>query len=138
MLNTQAILKQKLVEVKTNTNRFVTRQQHLLDQSGNKLNFVFREQVLKSKNQLSQFQHLIKIQVLDQIRTEKKNLISIQEKLRLVDPMNVLKRGYSLTMVNGKIVKSVNQINVGDRIETKLNDGTVESKVENVVRNVEK
>lgn len=134
----QAILKQKLVEAKTNTNRFVTRQQHLLDQSGNKLNFVFREQVLKSKNQLSQFQHLIKIQVLDQIRTEKKNLISIQEKLRLVDPMNVLKRGYSLTMVNGKIVKSVNQINVGDRIETKLNDGTVESKVENVVRNVEK
>ena len=51
--------------------------------------------------------------------------------------MNVLKRGYSLTMVNGKIVKSVNQINVGDRIETKLNDGIVESNVENVVRNVE-
>ena len=133
----QAILKQKLVEAKTKTNRFVTRQQHLLDQSGNKLNFVFREQVLKSKNQLTQFQHLIKIRVLDQIRTEKKNLISIQEKLRLVDPMNVLKRGYSLTMVNGKIVKSVNQINVGDRIETKLNDGIVESNVENVVRNVE-
>jgi len=133
----QAILKQKVVEVKNKTNRFVTRQQHLLDQSGNKLNFVFREQVLKSKNQLTQFQHLIKIRVLDRIRTEKKSLISTQEKLRLVDPMNVLKRGYSLTMVNGKIVKSVNQINVDDRLETKLNDGIVESNVENVVRNVE-
>ena len=109
----------------------------MLDQSGNKLNFVFREQVLKSKNQLTQFQHLIKIRVLDRIRTEKKSLISTQEKLRLVDPMNVLKRGYSLTMVNGKIVKSVNQINVDDRLETKLNDGIVESNVENVVRNVE-
>ncbi len=127
-----SILKQQIVEVRNKTNRFVVRQSHQLDQSGNKLNFIFREQVLKNENLLNQFQHLIRIRSTEQIRAEKKNLNSIQEKLRLVDPQNIIKRGYSLTMVNGKIVKSVDQIKAGDRLETKLSDGTVESNVKRI------
>jgi exodeoxyribonuclease VII large subunit len=128
----QSGLKQLTIGAKNKTNRFVTRQNHLLVQSGNKLNFVFREQMLKSKNQLNQFQYLIKIRSIETIRTEKKNLSSIQEKLRLVDPQNILKRGYSLTMTNGKIVKSVNQLKEGDLLETRLSDGKVESKVDKI------
>jgi exodeoxyribonuclease VII large subunit len=128
----QSGLKQLLVEAKNKTNRFVIRQNHLLDHSGNKLNFIFREQVLKNKTRLGQFQHLVKIGAIDQIRNEKKNLTMIQEKLRLVDPQNILKRGYSLTLLNGKIVKSVQQIKAGDVLETRLSDGKVESKVEKI------
>ena len=131
----QSELKQLTIAAKNKTSRFVTRQNHLLNQSGNKLNFVFREQMLKSKNYLNQFQYLIKILSIETIRAEKKNLSSIQEKLRLVDPQNILKRGYSLTMLNGKIVKSVNQLKEGDRLETRLSDGNVDSKVEKIVRN---
>jgi len=131
----QLALKQLMTETKNQTNRFVTRQNHLLDRSGNKLNFIFREQVLKNKNLLNQFKHLIKIRSLETIRTEKKNLNLIQEKLRLVDPQNIIKRGYSLTMLNGKIVKSINQVKEGDLLETRLSDGTVESTVEKIIRN---
>jgi len=130
----QSELKQLMIGAKNKTIRFVTQQNHLLDQSGNKLNFVFREQMLKSKNQLNQFQYLIKIRSIETIRAEKKNLNSIQEKLRLVDPQNILKRGYSLTLLNGKIVKSVSQIKEGDKLETRLSDGTVESKVEKTTK----
>jgi len=130
----QSVLKQLLVEAKNKTNRFVIRQNHLLDHSGNKLKFIFREQVLKNKNLLNQFQHLIKIRSIDHIRNEKQNLNLIQEKLRLVDPQNILKRGYSLTMMNGKIVKSVQQIKAGDLLETRLSDGIVESKVEKTTK----
>ena len=126
----QSELKQLTIGAKNKTNRFVTRQNHLLDQSGNKLNFVFREQMLKSKNQLNQFQYLIKIRSMETIRIEKKNLSTIQEKLRLVDPQNILKRGYSLTMLNGKIVKSVKQLKEGVLLETRLSDGMVKSTVE--------
>jgi len=123
-------LKKYTAEVKSMTSRFVSQQKHLLDFSGNKLNFIFRAQVLKNKNLLNQFQHLIKIQSTDQIRNEKKTLISFQEKLRLIDPQNILKRGYSLTMINGKIVKSITEIKAGDQLETRLSDGTVESRVD--------
>lgn len=132
--NQETELKQVLVGVLNKTNRFVTRQNHILGQSGNKLNFVFREQVLKNKNLLNQFQHLIKIQSLETIRTEKRTLNSIQEKLRLVDPQNIIKRGYSLTMMNGKIIKSVGQVNVGDILETRLSDGIVKSTVEKTTK----
>lgn len=128
----QTELKQLMAEAKNKTNRFVTLQNHLLDRSGNKLNFIFREQVLKNKNMLNQFQHLIKIRSLETIRAEKKNLNVIQEKLRLVDPQNIIKRGYSLTMINGKIVKSVQQLTNGDLLTTRLADGTVESNVKKI------
>lgn len=131
----QAELKQLTTESKSMTSRFVTRQNHLLDHSGNKLNFIFREQVLKNKNLLNQFQHLIKIRATDQIRIEKKNLSSVQEKLRLVDPQNILKRGYSLTVMNGKIVKSVLQVKKGDQLETRLSDGKIKSFVEKITSN---
>jgi exodeoxyribonuclease VII large subunit len=125
-------LKGLTTDTKNKTSRYVTRQNHLLEQSGNKLNYIFREQVLKNKNQLKQFQQLIKIRIFETIRTEKKNLNLIQEKLRLVDPQNILKRGYSLTMMNGKILKSIQLVKVGDLLETRLSDGIVESKVEKI------
>ena len=128
----QSVLKQMKVKAKNMINSFVTRQNHHLDHSGNKLNFIFREQVLKNRNTLNQFQNLIKIRAIDQIRNEKKNLSLIQEKLRLIDPQNIIKRGYSLTMVNGKIVKSVQQLKKGDLLETRLSDGTLESTVEKI------
>ncbi|MBV5311747.1 MAG: exodeoxyribonuclease VII large subunit [Prolixibacteraceae bacterium] len=130
----QSELKQLMAETKNQTSRFVTRQNHLLDRSGNKLNFIFREQVLKNKNLLNQFQHLIRIRSLETIRAEKKNLNAIQEKLRLVDPQNIIKRGYSLTMLNGKIVKSVGQLEEGDLLETRLSDGIVESTVKKIAK----
>jgi len=130
--NQQTDLKRLLVDAKNITGKFVTRQNHVLDQSGNKLNFAYRGHFNKNRNLLSQFQHLIKIQATEQIRAEKKNLIAIQEKLRLVDPQNILKRGYSLTMLNGKIVKSISQVNPGDLVETRLGDGSVESTVKEI------
>lgn len=132
--NQQTELRQILIEVKNKTNRFVTHQSHLLDHSGNKLNFVFREQVIKNTNQLKQYQQLLKIETLETIRTEKRNLNSIQEKLRLVDPQNIIKRGYSLSLINGKIVKSVGQVKEGDRLETRLSDGMLESTVEKIIK----
>jgi len=86
--------------------------------------------MLNNKNQINQCQYLIKIRSLDQIQKEKKNLNSIQEKLRLIDPQNILKRGYSLTMMNGRIIKSVQQLKKDDQLETRLSDGIIESKVE--------
>lgn len=130
--NQQNELRQIISEARNKTRQLVVNQNHQLDRSVNQLKFGIKEQVFKSKNRLTQFQHLVEIRTHELLRAEKKNLATIQEKLRLVDPQNILKRGYSLTTVNGKIVKSVTQIQTGDRLETKLSDGTVESTVEKI------
>lgn len=125
-------LKGLTTDTKNKISRYVTRQNHLLVQSVNRLNYTFRGQVVKNRNLLRQFQQLIKIRTLEALRAENKNLIQIQEKLRLVDPQNILKRGYSLTMINGKILKSVQWIKEGDHLETRLGDGSMVSRVEKV------
>jgi len=128
----QTGLQKITVDTKNLTERYIIRQNHLLEQSAKGLNYTFRKQILRSESRLTQFQQLLKIRSNGMIRNEKKNMNLIGEKLRLVDPQNILKRGYSLTLVNGKIVKSVGSIEVGDRLETRLSDGTVESTVERI------
>lgn len=137
--HSEGFLKNQLSELKGLTidtsnkiSLYVTRQDHLLEQSSNKLNYLIRGELSKNRNLLVQFQQLVKIRAVEAIRTESKNLHQIKEKLRLVDPQNILKRGYSLTMVNGKLLKSIQLIKEGDLLETRLGDGTIESIVEKV------
>ncbi len=54
----------------------------------------------------------------------------LQTKLQLLNPKNILKRGYSITYHKGKVVKNAAQLKTGDIIISHLNKGTIESKVE--------
>ncbi|MGV8962492.1 MAG: exodeoxyribonuclease VII large subunit [Candidatus Saccharimonadaceae bacterium] len=49
----------------------------------------------------------------------------------LSQPENMLKRGYSITTCNGKTIKSVANLEVGDIIQTRFSDGEVDSKIVN-------
>jgi exonuclease VII large subunit len=41
----------------------------------------------------------------------------------------VLQRGFSITSINGRILKNIDQINNDDQIDTQLFEGTLRSKV---------
>lgn len=58
---------------------------------------------------------------------EYRHLESIEQVLKLISPERMLERGYSLTSVNGQIIKSINDVHVGDVIETRLKDGIIYS-----------
>ena len=49
--------------------------------------------------------------------------------LNILNPENVLKRGYTITSLNGRILKSSDQVKADDIIDTQFSDGTVRSKV---------
>ncbi len=53
----------------------------------------------------------------------------LQQQVSSLDPVNILKRGYSITRVDGVLLQSVQQVNDGDLITTILSDGTVSSTV---------
>ncbi len=54
-------------------------------------------------------------------------LDSLREKIAILSPQNTLKRGYSLTIKNNKIVTRVDDIVAGDEITTKLANGEIKS-----------
>ncbi len=50
-------------------------------------------------------------------------------RLNILDPESVLKRGYTITSLNGTIIKSAKDVDVETIIETTFSDGKIKSKV---------
>jgi exodeoxyribonuclease VII large subunit len=53
----------------------------------------------------------------------------LENSLKILDPGNVLKRGYTITSLDGKIIKKHDQLKKDDMINTRFSDGSVSSKV---------
>ena len=69
---------------------------------------------------------------LQYLSTEKHRLSLISQSIKYASPEFILKRGYSLTICNGKIIKSISNVSTGDVLITQLKDGYVESKVNDI------
>ena len=53
----------------------------------------------------------------------------VEKSLAAADPQVILKRGYSLTRLNGRVVKGASDLKKGDRLTTVFADGSVESEI---------
>ena len=62
-------------------------------------------------------------------------LDNLIEKLELINPLGVLKRGYSLTYIDNKVLKSVEAVKVNDNLIIKLHDGEINTTVIDVKEN---
>ena len=63
------------------------------------------------------------------INHSKQKLELVETKLRILDPKNILKRGFSLTTSNGQVISKITNLKEGDRITTELFDGKIESEI---------
>ena len=63
------------------------------------------------------------------LETEQHRIQLVSEKVKSLDPTLLLRRGYSITLHNAKVVKDVSVLNTGDELETRLAHGNVRSKV---------
>lgn len=54
----------------------------------------------------------------------------IGQRLEATDPDRILRLGYSITLSEGKLVTSTGKVRPGDRLTTRLADGTIESVVQ--------
>ena len=61
------------------------------------------------------------------IAEKRHRLEMLEEKTRSLDPQVLLKRGYSITLHNGKAVRDPQQLQKGDEIETRIEKGTIKS-----------
>jgi exodeoxyribonuclease VII large subunit len=100
-----------------------------IDRKRRILKRVVREILLKEEAGLNHF----KEELINGTRTEllkKKEQIHLNENaIRLLSPENVLRRGYTLTMKEGKIIKSVRELEPDDELDTRFADGSIKSKI---------
>ena len=85
--------------------------------------------IVKNRLLLDRKSDLLSVLANQQLQQQQNNLKLIETKLQLLDPQQLLKKGYSFTTHNGKLVTSIAQLTPGDTITTTLADGTVDSVV---------
>ncbi|MFW5822157.1 MAG: exodeoxyribonuclease VII large subunit [Tangfeifania sp.] len=97
-----------------------------------------RQRLLKTLTGEAIFKEMSKFDLLNEkmknstrnlLEKEKERLHLNENAVRLLDPEKVLKRGYTLSVKEGRIVKSVKQLAVDDELETRFADGSVTSKI---------
>ncbi|MCX5677822.1 MAG: exodeoxyribonuclease VII large subunit [Candidatus Omnitrophica bacterium] len=76
----------------------------------------------------------IRVSHLVKLRGENFNLLA--QKLEVLSPLAILNRGYSISsrLPGRKIIKNAGDVNIGDKVETRLGKGTFISKIEEINR----
>jgi exodeoxyribonuclease VII large subunit len=67
-----------------------------------------------------------------------KNVQNLAQLISILNPENVLKRGYSITLQDGKSIKSIENVHIGSSITTILSDGTIISNTVSIAKNKNK
>ena len=80
----------------------------------------------------SLFESLIAIQQ-NRLKNMRTVLSSDAARLNALSPLNTISRGYSVTFKDGKIIKSVADINKGDSLRLRLSDGEAACTVEEIL-----
>ncbi|HEX6892199.1 MAG TPA: exodeoxyribonuclease VII large subunit [Chryseolinea sp.] len=62
-------------------------------------------------------------------------LANVEKSINLMDPINIIRRGFSITLKDGKAIKSLSDIKPGDKTTTITLDGTIISEVVSTKRN---
>lgn len=100
-----------------------------LDSILEKLGSLMGHTLEKSKLKLENLTKNITPNILYKLDKNKSHLETLEQKLELLNPENILKKGYSLTIKDGKIITNASELKDGDTITTKLSIGTINSKV---------
>ena len=97
--------------------------------------FVIKNPMLMYENKkqaLSIYTDKLNTLIKNKLDLYNNNLVNNIEKLKLLNPLNVLKRGYSVLYNNDSIVSSTKQVKKDDNINIKVSDGYIDASVTNI------
>lgn len=80
-----------------------------------------------SRHRIELLQNRLPVAIERRLTTQKHRLENIAIQLQGYDPALLLRRGYSITLLNGRVVRDTSQLNPGDEIETRIEKGTFKS-----------
>ena len=107
---------------------FSLQHQELLGKKINILNAAKTVLIQKKKNLNISFD-ILNSTLKNIFVNSKDNLKHLEARIKILDPKNILKRGYSITLKGGKPIKYIDDVWENDCIETILYKGSVISKV---------
>ena len=104
-----------------------TRQEARLDNLYQRILMRVQQRAVTSQADIRNLEQGLLTALQRRLTSEHHRLEMLEEKVRSLDPALLLKRGYSMTLFNGKAVRDPQTLRQGDEIETRLEKGTIKS-----------
>lgn len=101
-----------------------------LDNLTNRLEFTSKNIIAENRNKLSQLdnRNILK-NPQEIIRKKREPYLRNVDKLNVLNPLLTLKRGYTLTKMEGKVVSSAKDVKSGDELDVEFDDGIINTRV---------
>lgn len=123
----EAIVSKKLF---TNPSEIYAPKEMLLDNLVNRLEHSSQSLIMKNKSRLDLIKHSNIFKNPNEVIKAKQEIYLLQlSKLEILNPLNTLKRGYTLAKSEGKVISSSKDLKSGDGLEIEFDDGNVNTKV---------
>jgi exodeoxyribonuclease VII large subunit len=115
-----------------NSKRFIADQNKELMQKSRLLMHAPSRKMEKKIEQLSFSVNLLRKAAQHQSQLQWQNIHHLEDKIKLLDPVEVLNKGYSITRLNGKAITDSKKLQENDLIETQFAKGISKSIVKQV------
>ncbi|RUL60259.1 exodeoxyribonuclease VII large subunit [Prevotella koreensis] len=109
---------------------FKERQERRIDSMMRDMITAAQRSISDDMHKLETLESVIKPMLERRVTGEMHMLQMLGQRVSALDPDLLLKRGYSITLHEGKIVRDASQLKHGDKIETRVEKGTIHSIVD--------
>ena len=109
-----------------------TRQEARIDALSGRLLSSIQQKIVGSRARIDSCEQRIPMLLERRLTAERHRLQLIEEQAKSLDPALLLRRGYSITLKDGKALRDPQLLRPGDEIETRLEKGTVKSIIKSV------
>lgn len=109
---------------------FKERQERRIDSMMRDMIAAAQRSISDDMHKVETLESIIKPMLERRVTGEMHRLQMLGQRVSALDPDLLLKRGYSITLHEGKIVRDASQLKHGDKIETRVEKGTIHSIVD--------
>lgn len=121
---------EKIHQIEQLTNYVLQRELLQLKNQQNSLRYLPAEVLGRAQSELDQNEKVVDLLIHQSLNKQKSKLEKVATHLSALHHHSVLNRGYTLTTLEGRIIRSSGQVKKGASIETRFKDGVVTSKVQ--------
>ncbi len=133
ILTQKAFLQEKAFSLGRCLQINLTRERKTLSRLHYRICIAVSDLTISGRQAVWRLYHAMKHAISTDLREKQHTLESIEKQTALLDPVHVLSRGYSVTLLNGTPVTGISSVSVGDTVKTILFSGELKSEVKEVL-----
>jgi exodeoxyribonuclease VII large subunit len=140
--STESLISRNSQLVMNNRQKIITAAQYYIMQQHRNIGFQgtmagksTRVMILSDHQKIDNLAKLLSKDCMNMLSKQEERVKRLESDTYNMSPQRVLQRGYSISMTEGRLVRSIEEIKPGEELHTLLADGEIKSRIESTIKN---